>query len=122
MVKITSFVELPIVCEAHLQSPKLPLRAFPFYPFKKPIPSLLKELEKKSALLCPEGKVGQISEHFIGGSILLSNGGSLQLSVKDCHISTSLCFQNLSFVRFALGLRPDHGTRRNPIPPNGPSC
>jgi hypothetical protein len=37
MIKISKLVELPIVCEALLQSPKLPLRAFPFYPLKKPI-------------------------------------------------------------------------------------
>jgi hypothetical protein len=37
MVKIINFVELPIVCGALLQSPKLPLRAFPFLSFKKPI-------------------------------------------------------------------------------------
>jgi hypothetical protein len=30
MIKISKLVELPIVCEALLQSPKLPLRAFPF--------------------------------------------------------------------------------------------
>ena len=38
--------------------------------------------EKKSALLCPKGKGGQIPEHYIGGSILLSKGGSVQVSVK----------------------------------------
>jgi hypothetical protein len=30
MIKISKLFELPIVCEALLQSPKLPLRAFPF--------------------------------------------------------------------------------------------
>jgi len=34
MIKISKLFELPIVCEALLQSPKFPLRAFPFLPFK----------------------------------------------------------------------------------------
>jgi hypothetical protein len=44
---------------------------------------LLKKLEEKSALLCPKARVGQIPEHFIGGSICLSKGGSIQMGVEE---------------------------------------
>jgi hypothetical protein len=44
---------------------------------------LSKESKEKSALRREGGQeAGQTSDHFIGGSILLSKGGSVQMSVK----------------------------------------
>jgi|GEM_PF-2886833 len=65
MVKIISFVELPIVCEALLQSPKLPLRASPFL-------SLL-----KADTIIVNGVKGKISP----SSLRRARGGSKTLSI-----------------------------------------
>jgi hypothetical protein len=46
MIEISKLVELPIVCGALLQSPKLPLRAFPSYPFKNRI-IIVKGMKRK---------------------------------------------------------------------------
>jgi hypothetical protein len=48
MIKIKSLVELPIVCGALSQSPKVPLRAFLSYPFKKLVGRLPKRWKKDS--------------------------------------------------------------------------
>ncbi len=89
MIKISKLVELPIVCGALLQSPKLPLRAFPFLSLQKANRIIVKGMKRKISPSSPEGQ-GWVKnpEHFIGGSILLSKGGSVQMSVKD---RRSLC-------------------------------
>jgi hypothetical protein len=46
MIKIKYLVELPTVCGALLESPKLPLRAFLSYPFKHRIKIIIKEMKK----------------------------------------------------------------------------
>ena len=47
MIKISKLFELPIVCEALLQSPKLPLRAFPFLSLQKAHITIVKGMKRK---------------------------------------------------------------------------
>jgi len=78
MIKISKLVELPIVCGALLKGPKLPLRAFSFLSLQKADTIIVKQMKRKiSPPFLRKARVGQIPEYFIGGSILLSKGGSL---------------------------------------------
>jgi len=47
MVKIVNFVELPVVCGALLESPKLLLRAFPFWSIQKLNRIIIKGMKRK---------------------------------------------------------------------------
>ena len=83
MVKIINFVELPIVCGALLQSPELLLRAFPFWSVQNLNRIILKGMKRKiSPSSRRKAEVGPKLEDLIGGSIFLSKGGLVQVSVK----------------------------------------
>jgi len=56
MVKIINFVELPIVCGAHLQSPKLHSSGFPFLSLQKPNTSIVKGMKRKISPSFSEGQ------------------------------------------------------------------
>ena len=58
MIKISMLVELPAVCGALFQSPKLPLRAFPSLSLHKPHMIIVKGVRGKISLLCPDKKGG----------------------------------------------------------------
>jgi hypothetical protein len=84
MVKIINFVELPIVCGALLQSPKLHSSGFPFFIPSKSLYIHCESNEKKNQpFSLRRARVGQIPKHFFGGSILLSKGGSIQMGVEE---------------------------------------
>jgi hypothetical protein len=74
MIKMSQLFELPTVCGALSLSPKLLLRAFLFYPFKKTNRQIAKEMERRITLLLCGSQVGWVKnpEYLIGGSILLS--------------------------------------------------
>jgi hypothetical protein len=62
MIKMSQLFELPTVYEALSQSPKLPLRAFPFFPYEKANRNIIREMKRKIALVLSGGQgVGQKS-------------------------------------------------------------
>jgi hypothetical protein len=83
MAKISKLFELPIVCEALSSKPEVPLRAFPSLSLQKAHTTIVNGMKRKSS---PPRRVrvDHISEHFIGGSFLLSRGGLVQGSVEAC--------------------------------------
>jgi len=79
MLKISKRVELPIVCEALLQSPKLPLRASPFLSLQKADMIIVNGMKGKisPSLSRGQGWVKFLST-LIGGSILLAKVGQFK--------------------------------------------
>jgi hypothetical protein len=62
MIKMSQLFELPTVCGALPQSPKSPLRAFPFFLYAKANRKIIKEMKRKIALILSGGQgVGQKS-------------------------------------------------------------
>jgi len=60
MIKMSQLFELPTLCGTLSQSPKLPLRAFPFFPYEKANTKIIKEMKRKIALILSGGQgVGQ---------------------------------------------------------------
>jgi hypothetical protein len=84
MVNINYLVELLVVCRALPVSPKLPLRAFPFWSIQKPNRIIVKGMKRKisPSSLGRSKRWVKKPDHFVGGSILLSKGGAVQMSVK----------------------------------------
>jgi hypothetical protein len=84
MIKIIRLFELLIVCGALLKARSCLFGLSLFYPFKKLIGRLQRDEKKDnpSSLWTASGRVKNL-EHLIGGSILLSKGGSVQTSVKE---------------------------------------
>jgi hypothetical protein len=78
MIKIKYLVELPTVCGALPEGPKVHSSGFPFLPLQKRHHNNCQRNQKKNQpSLSPEGK-GWVKhpEQFIGGSILVSKAGS----------------------------------------------
>jgi len=56
MIKMSQLLELPTVCGALSQSPRLPLRAFPFFPYEKANTKIIREMKRKIALILSRGQ------------------------------------------------------------------
>jgi hypothetical protein len=56
MIKMNQLLELPTVCGALSQSPRLPLRAFPFFPYEKANTKIIREMKRKIALMLSGGQ------------------------------------------------------------------
>jgi len=85
MAKISNLVELPIVClRSSLLKPEVPPSGFSFLiPPKSPYHNCQRN-EYKNQPFFTSKRNGWVknSEYFIGGSILVSKGGSIQMGVK----------------------------------------